>query len=304
MNTSRRKFITNSTITLAGTAILPRFILPSANNKNMLGIQLYTVRDDMKKDPEGTLKRLKKMGYTYVEHAGYKDRKFYNHSVQDFKSFLNHNGLKMLSGHSSLGAKQWDKSKNDFTDEWKYTVEDAAAVGMKYVISPGVDEDLCKTFDDFKWYMDLFNKTGKLCKNAGITFAFHNESYEFDHKLDNTVIYDLLLKLTDKSLVAQQIDIGNMYETGGRAMDYLKRYPGRFTLMHVKDEIKKNANAQGDTKYESTILGKGVIGVKQVIDFAHKSGTAHFIIEQESYQGKTPLECAAQDLKIMKGWGY
>ena len=68
---------------------------------------------------------------------------------------------------------------------------------------------------------------------------YHNESYEFNHSLDGTVLYELLLKLTDQSLVAQQIDIGNMYEPGGRAMDYLKRYPGRFTLMHVKDEIKK-----------------------------------------------------------------
>ena len=195
----------------------------------------------MKKDPAGTLKHLAEMGYKHVEHAGYENRKFYNYSIADFKKLLNDNGLKMASGHSFLGSKQWDKTKNDFTDEWKYTIEDAAAVGMKYVISPGVDEDLCKKSDDFKWYMELFNKTGALCKKSGITFAFHNESYEFNHSLDGTVLYELLLKLTDHSLVAQQIDIGNMYEPGGRALDYLKRYPGRYTLMHVKDEIKKAA---------------------------------------------------------------
>ncbi len=305
MNTSRRKFIINSSITLAGTALLPSAVLSSPRMKeHILGIQLYTIRDDMAKDPGGTVTKLKEMGYTNIEHAGYENRKFYGYSVEDTKGFLNDTGIAMLSGHSFLGAKQWDKSKNDFTDDWKYTIEDAAAVGMKYVISPGLDESLCTNMDNFKWYMDLFNKTGELCKKAGITFAYHNESYEFNHKLDNTVLYDLFLKLTDHSVVAQQIDIGNMYETGGRAMDYLKRYPGRFNLMHVKDEIKKASTGQNDSAYESTILGKGVVGVKEVVDFAMQSGTTHFIIEQESYQGKTPLDCAGEDLKIMKGWGY
>ncbi|MEO6639220.1 MAG: sugar phosphate isomerase/epimerase [Ginsengibacter sp.] len=305
MNTSRRKFIINSSIALAGTSLLPSFVLSAGKMKeHILGIQLYTVRDDMEKDPPGTIERLKQMGYTHVEHAGYENRKFYGYSVEDTKEFLDDTGIAMLSGHSFLGAKQWDKNKNDFTDAWKYTIEDAAAVGMKYVISPGLDESLCTNMDDFKWYMDLFNKTGELCKKSGITFAYHNESYEFNHKLDNTVIYDLVLTLTDQNIVAQQIDIGNMYEPGGRPMDYLKRYPGRFMLMHVKDEIKKTPGGQNDSLYESAVLGTGVVNVKEVVDAALESGTTQFIIEQESYQGKAPLDCAEEDLKIMKGWGY
>lgn len=304
MNTSRRKFIKNSTLSFTGSALLPGIILRQKTAEHTLGIQLYTVRDNMEKDPQSTLEHLAKMGYTHVEHAGYKDRNFYGYPVKTAKQFLEDTGLKMLSGHSFLGAKQWDKSKNDFTDEWKYTIEDAAAVGMKYVISPGLDEDLCKTADDFKWYMQLFNKTGELCKKSGITFAYHNENYEFNHKLDNTLLYDLLLKSTDQSLVAQQIDIGNMYEPGGRALSYLKSYSGRFISMHVKDEIKKTTKDHDNSTYESTVLGKGVIGVKSVVDFALKSGTAYFIIEQESYQGKTPLDCSEEDLKVMKKWGY
>lgn len=278
-------------------------ILKVKKPEHILGIQLYSVRDDMSKDPKGTITRLKKMGYSYVEHAGYKDRKFYGYPVADFKQFLHDTGIKMLSGHSFLGAKQWNGA-GDFTHDWKQTIDDAAAVGMKYIISPGLDEDLCKSSDDFKRYMELFSKTGELCKKSGITFAYHNESYEFNHKLDNVVLYDLLLKLTDHHPVSHQIDIGNMYETGGRAADYLKRYPGRFTLMHVKDEIKKDTSAPNDSAYESTILGKGVVGVKDVVDFAARSGVTHFIIEQESYQGKSPLQCAEEDLKTMKNWGY
>jgi len=302
MNISRRSFIKNSSLTLAGASLLPAFL--KEKNAVIVGIQLYSVRDDMKKDPAGTLKKLAAMGYQYVEHAGYYNGKFYGYSPGDFKKLLNDTGLKMQSGHSFLGSKQWDKSTNDFTDEWKKTIEDAAAVGMKYVISPGVDESLCQNRNDFNHYMDMFNKTGLLCKKSGIHFAFHNESYEFNHSLDSTQLYELILQLTDKNLVAQQMDIGNMWEPGGRPMNYLKKYPGRFLLMHVKNEIKRDSPEKNGNLYESTILSKGVIPVKEVIDYARKTGTKYFIIEQEEYQDKTPLECAAIDLKTMKDWGF
>lgn len=304
MNTSRRTFIKNSSITITGAAMLPHEILREKKHDVVLGLQLYTVRDDMKKDPAGTLKQLAAMGYKNVEHAGYHDRKFYGYSIPDFKKLLNDNGLKMASGHNPLTSKQWDKSKNDFTDEWKYTIEDASAAGLKYMISPGVDERLCTNMDDFKFYIDMHNKTGALCKKTGIHFAFHNESYEFNHSLDGTALYDLILTLTDQSLVLQQMDIGNMYEPGGRPLYYLKKYPGRFLLMHVKDELKRDTPEPNGNIYENTLLGKGVVDVKKVIDFARTSGTKYFIIEQEEYQNKTPLECANEDLKTMKGWGY
>ena len=102
----------------------------------------------------------------------------------------------------------------------------------------------------------------------------------------------------------QQLDIGNMYGAGGRAADVIKRYPGRFASLHVKDEIKSKKGEMG-SNYESTILGKGVLGVKAILDLAKKTGgTEHFIIEQESYQGQAPLDAVKQDLTIMKKWGY
>lgn len=303
MNISRRTFVKNSSITLAGASFLPSF-LNTKDPKVILGLQLYTVRDDMKKDPAGTLKKLAEIGYKYVEHAGYYNQQFYGYSINDFKKLLNDNGLKMDSGHDFLGAKQWDKNAHDFTDEWKRTIEDSAAVGMKYMISPGVDESLCQNMNDFRHYMDMFNKAGDLCKKAGINFAYHNENYEFNHSLDGTALYDLILQSTDKNLVLQQIDIGNMYEPGGRAVDYLKRYPGRFLLMHVKDEMKRESPATNGNEYESCLLTKGIIPIKQIVDYARKTGTKYFIIEQEDFQDKTPLESVAFDLNIMKGFGY
>jgi len=302
MNISRRTFIKNSSLTLAGASFLPSII--NDKEKVTLGIQLYSVRDDVTKDPAGTLQKLAEMGYKYVEHAGYKNGKFYGFSIQDFKKILSDNGLIMESGHNFLGANQWNKSTHDFTDEWKKTIEDSKAVGMKYLISPGVDESLCSNMNDFRHYMDMFNKTGALCKKNGLHFAFHNENYEFNHSLDGTLLYDLLLQSSDKNLVWQQIDIGNMYEPGGRAMDYLKKYPGRFFSMHVKDEMKKEPPPQKGNQYESCLLGKGVIAVKQIVEYARKSGINYFIIEQEDYPDLNPMEAAAYDLKVMQGWGF
>ncbi|HVZ98637.1 MAG TPA: sugar phosphate isomerase/epimerase [Chitinophagaceae bacterium] len=304
MTTSRRTFIKNSTLAIAGTAVLPDMLKFKSPASTILGLQLYTVRDHMQKDPEGTLKKLAAMGFKHVEHAGYHDRKFYGYTPGDFKKLLSDIGLQMASGHTPLTGRAWDKNANDFTDQWKHTIDDAAAVGLKYMISPGVDESFCKNMDDFKMYMDLHNKTGELCKRAGIHFAFHNESYEFNHSLEGTQLYELLLKLCDKNLVAQQIDIGNMYEPGGRAMYYLKKYPGRFMLMHVKDEIKRDTAGQFGNMYESCELDKGIIGVKEIVDYARKTGTKYFIIEQEDYQGVDPLDSSKYDLQVMNKWGF
>jgi sugar phosphate isomerase/epimerase len=304
MNTSRREFLKTGALALAGTAMLPNSILAAARAKDILGVQLYSVRDDMKKDPAGTLQQVASMGYKYVEHANYVNRKFYGWTATEFKKRLDDLGLLMPSGHTVMRQQHWDKAKKDFTDEWKYTVEDAAIVGQKYVISPWLDEELRKTYDDFIAYMDVFNKSGELCKKSGMKFGYHNHDFEFSVQLNGKKLFDLILQNTDPSLVAQQLDIGNMYHAGGIALDIIKQYPNRFELMHVKDEIKSAKGEMGG-QYESTVLGKGVIPVKEVIDLGKKSGgTTHFIIEQESYQGKTPLECIKEDFNMMKKWGY
>jgi len=304
MNNSRRKFIKTGALAIAGTAMFSNEIFAAKKRKEILGIQLYSVRDDMMKDPSGTLKQLADMGYKYVEHANYINRKFYGYSASEFKKVLDDLGLKMPSGHTVMGKQHWDVDKKDFTDAWKNTVEDAAICGQRYVISPWLDVSMRKTIDDFKAYMDVFNKSGELCNKSGMKFGYHNHDFEFTTVLGDTKLYDLILQNTDSKLVAQQMDIGNMYGAGGRALDILKQYPGRFELMHVKDEIKSDKKDAMEG-YESTILGAGVIPVKEIVDMFRKSGgTTHFIVEQESYQGKVPVACAKEDFDIMKKWGY
>ena len=305
MNTSRRYFLKTGTLAIVGTGLLSRQLFAAANPTRVLGIQLYSLRDDMRKDPMGTLKQIAAIGYKNVEHANYVDRKFYGYIATEFKKVLDDLGLKMPSGHTVMNAGHWDDSKKDFTDAWKYTVDDAVTVGQQYVISPWLDESLRKDYDGLLRWLDVFNKSGELCKKAGMKFGYHNHNFEISTKINGQQLYDIIIAHTDPSLVAQQIDIGNMYGVGGRALDIIKKYPGRFELMHVKDEIKSSKQGEMEDGYESTVLGKGVIDVKKIVDTANKiGGTSQFIVEQESYQSITPIESAKLDYEVMKKWGY
>jgi sugar phosphate isomerase/epimerase len=303
MKTSRRTFVKAGAMAAIGTAIFPSSILAaSAKKKEMVGLQLYSVRDDMMKDPLGSLTQLANMGYVYVEHANYIKGKFYGYAPTEFRKVLDSLGLNMISGHTVMNKQDCVPEKNDFSDSWKKTVEDAAILGQKWVISPWMDESMRKTYDDFKRYMDVFNKCGELCKKSGMKFGYHNHDFEFSEKLNGEKIFDIIMKSIHPDLVSMQLDIGNLYNGGAVALDVMKQYPGRFDILHVKDEIPATG---GSEKYESTILGEGIVHTHDVIDLAReKGGTYCYIIEQESYGDKTPMFCAKADLDVMKKWGY
>ena len=302
MKTSRRTFIKSGAMALAAASLIPESVFAAKKKMGIIGVQLYSIRDEMSKDPLGSLTQVAKMGYKYVEHANYVNGKFYGYSPAEFKKVLDGLGLKMISGHTVMSKEHWDEAKNDFADSWKKTVDDAAILGQKYVVSPSMDDNMRKTYDDFKRYMDIFNKCGELCKKKGMKFGYHNHAFEFSENLNNEKLFDIMMKSMDPELVVVQLDIGNLYNGGAVALDVVKQYPGRFENIHVKDEILAT---EGDEKYVSTIIGQGIVNAKEVTDLATKiGGTKVYIIEQESYQGKTPMECIKEDLEIMKKWGY
>jgi len=302
MKTSRRTFIKTGTLAVLGSAVLPKTAFGSVPEKGIVGLQLYSVRDDMSKDPLGSLKQVAEMGYEYVEHADYRNRKFYGYAPAEFRKILDDLGLNMISGHTVMDRQHWDEEKQDFSDSWKWTVEDAAILGQKYVVSPSMDNSMRNKYDDFMRYIDVFNKCGDLCKKNGMKFGYHNHDFEFSEKLNDKKLFDIMMTSLDPEQVVIQLDIGNMYNGGAVAMEIVNQYPGRFENLHVKDEIKAEG---GNEPYESCIIGEGIVEVKEVLDLATKiGGTKVYIIEQESYQGKTPMECVKTDLEIMKGWGY
>ena len=260
MIASRRTFLKNGTLAVAGSMLFSKELFAAKYKNQLVGIQLYSIRDDMKKDPSGTLKKLSDMGYKYVEHANYVNGMFYGYKPAEFKKLLDGLGLSMPSGHTVMGKLHWDADKKQFTDLWKQTVGDAAIAGQEFVISPWLDATLRTTYSDLLAYMEVFNKSGELCKQSGMKFGYHNHDFEFSQKLNDMTVYDIILKNTDPALVMQQLDMGNMYNGGAKANDILKKYPGRFESLHVKDEI---LSGKAEEKYESTVLGKGIVNVKK-----------------------------------------
>ena len=237
MKTSRRNFVKTGAMIALGTAILPRSVFAASAEKTVVGLQLYSVRDDMKSDPKGSLKKLADMGYKVVEHAGYADRKFYGFEPSEFKKILEDLGMKMYSGHVDFGMQAWDASKKDFTDAWKHTVEDAAFMGQKFVITPELAENAQKDYDTLLKVIDLWNKCGELCQKYGMKFGYHDD-FDGNAVLHNMKLYDIIMKNSDPKLTIQQYDIANLYNAAGtNPMDIIKEYPGRFVSLHVKDVL-------------------------------------------------------------------
>ncbi|MGY4536915.1 sugar phosphate isomerase/epimerase [Mucilaginibacter sp. UYNi724] len=304
MNPSRRSFLKTGAIAATAAAIMPKNIFAAPGPIQRVGLQLYSVRDAMMKDPATTLKKLADMGYQHVEHANYINRKFYGWTAKEFKKRLDDLGMQMPSGHTVMTPAHWDAATNDFTDVWKYNVEDAAAMGQKFVISPWMDDKVRHDTDLLKRTMDQFNKSGELCQKFNMKFGYHNHDFEFTTMVGDIRLFDYIMQNTDPEKVSQQLDIGNMYGRENNAAGIIEKYPGRFISMHVKDEVKSADKNEG-TGYESTILGKGVLPVKDVLKTAKKiGGTVYLIIEQESYQGLDPIDCVKIDLQTMKKWGY
>jgi sugar phosphate isomerase/epimerase len=301
MKTTRRDFLRTTALAIAGTALLSKAAWSSAAARPRIitALQLYCVRDDMRQDPLGSLTKLANMGYTHVEHANYVNHQFYGWDASEFKTVLDDLGLKMPSGHTVLAPAHWDESAGDFTPAWKKLVDDAAYMGQEYVVSPWMDPQVYSTYDNFMKFMEVFNKCGELCKKSGMRFGYHNHDFEFSETLNGETLFDLIMNNTDADKVVMQLDTGNMYIAGAKAKDVLAQYPGRYDNIHLKDMIQR-----ADGGYESCLLGEGLVGVKEAADLARDQGTTLFVIEQESYQGKTPMERMEENLEVMKSWGY
>lgn len=305
MTTSRRKFLRLSALGILGAGLLPQTTMAWPKSKNgKFGLQLYTVREDMANDPKDTLEKLADMGYHYIEHANYQDRKFYGYAPKEFKKLLDDLGMKMPSGHVGLSLEHWNAKTNDFTDEWKYTIEDAATAGQDYVVSPSMGEETRTDYDQLKQLLDMFNKSGELCKKSGLRFGYHNHHFEFNTSVNSKNLYEVILNNTDPDIVTQELDIGNMLIGGAQATEILKKYPGRYELLHLKGEIKsENGDMGGD--YEGAPLNEGVLDVESIIKEANRNNDISYsFIEQESYQDSTALESAEKNYEIMKDWGF
>lgn len=265
---------------LASKSALASFTNEEKKLKNF-GLQLWSVRDDLAKDPKGVLKQLATDGYTQIESFEGVKGMFWGMSNTEFKKHMDDLGMKIISSHCDIG-KDFEKK-----------AAEAAAIGMKYLICPWKGPQ--KSLDNFKQFADEFNQKGEICKKNGIRFAYHNHDYSFA-QMDGQFPQDIMMKNTDPKLVDFEMD---MYwvVTGGQDVEtWLYKYRNRFRLCHVKDR-KKNTTE----KDASCDLGTGAIDYPKILKSAKKAGVQYFIVEQENWEGTTPLKAAQADAAYMKG---
>ena len=250
---SRRNFLKTAT-TAAAVSMLPgRLLWAAAEHKiNKVGVQLYTVRDLMKDDFEGTIAKVAQIGYKEVEFAGY-----FGRTADQVKAVLDKNGLKAPSTHV-----QYD----ELDDKFPSVIEFSKKIGLDYIICPWIPEDLRKSPDIWKQAAEKFNKCGEQSKKAGMQFGYHNHWFEF-LPTDGKLPYDELLRLCDANLVKMEMDLCWISTTGTDPVKYFEKYPGRFPLVHVKDmKTMPKVTSGGSQNYGDTVdlteVGSGVIDWK------------------------------------------
>jgi sugar phosphate isomerase/epimerase len=277
--TSRREFLKT-----AGALTLGAWAWPgeaAATKVQNIGIQLYTVRQEMLADAKGTLAQLAKLGYKELESARSPKGHYYGFSAKEIKQVTKDLGLNLRSGHVHI-----DK-------DWQKTVDEAAASGQQYLICSSLPRT-GQTISNYQQVAEIFNKSAEDCRKANLIFGYHNHEYEFE-KDKGRVLYDVLLEETDKDLVKMELDLGWVLVTGNDPVHYFEKYPNRFPLWHLKD-MKKD-------KAESTEFGKGRINIPYMFRQAKKSGMKYFFVEQEEYAGK-PIDSVRHNIEYLKKLNY
>ena len=289
--TDRRQFLKTiaegGVILGAGTLAGPTWAFASTQPK--IGLQLYTVRDDLKKDLDGTLRAVAAIGYREVETAPDET------PAKTLAAALSANGLSTPSGHCATFhvAEQPDTM-----------IERTKTLGQKFLICAwpqGLDANLhCDrsrdshklTMDDFRRHAELFNRFGEQCRKAGIQFGYHNHNFEFREQ-GGVIPYDDLLQRTDAKLVKLEVDCYWVSRAGKDPVDFLRKYGDRIQLLHIKDMKPVSAPAfDTETGGDAfTEVGTGTIGWRRIFDEAGKTGVRYAFIEQDKC-ARPPVESA------------
>ena len=240
-----------------------------------IGVQLYSIRDVIgnpeayARNHEEAFKALAQMGYTSVEAACYSDGKLYGVDPEQYKADLEAAGLKSLSTHIGRNLSDEELASGDFTESmkwWDQAIAAHKAAGCKYVVCPSFA--VPQTLAGLKTYCDYFNAIGAKCKENGMLFGYHNHSHEFN-KVEDKVIYDFMLENTNPESVFFEMDVYWAVMGHAAPVEYFKKYPGRFTMLHIKDYRE---------------LGEsGMVGFDAIFNNAGLAGMKDFIVEIEAF---------------------
>ena len=290
---NRRSFIKSASFYSAGILVAPSIPAWIKAKPAIIGLQLYTVRDAMKDDPAGTLAKVAKIGYNSLEGATYTgSEKFYGMDPQTFKGVLKDNGQVMRSCHYRLGEDNTDGAlKGTILDDWKHAVEDAAAVGIQYMVCAWLSPKERLGLDHYKKLAMDFNTAAETCKAAGIQFCYHNHDFEFEQQ-DGKYPYDVLLDETDAGMVKMEMDMYWVSKAGQDPINLIEKHPGRFPLWHLKD-------MDGTADHAFTEVGNGTIDFKKIFTHAGKAGMKYFFVEQDKCPG-SPFDSITKSITYIK----
>ena len=240
---------------------------------------MYSLREDLPKDPKGVLAKVASYGYKQIE--GYEGDMglFWGMSNKDFKMYMDDLGMEYIASHCNI-----DK-------DFERKAGEAAEIGMKYLICPGRKK---KSIDGYRQNADEFNEKGEICRKNGIKFAYHNHEYSFE-VMEGQFPQDIMMQNTDPKLVDFELDIYWIVTGNQDPVEWFKKYPNRFVLGHVKDRL-----AGTTERGASCTLGHGIIDYPKMMKYAKAAGMKYFIVEQERYDEGTPLECVENDAKYMR----
>ncbi len=262
----RRNFIKTASAGMLAGALMPRMLLAGNPPSASIGLQLYSLRNEIGEDLEGSLKKIAAIGYKKLEAAGYKDGKFYGMAPADFSSLVNDLGMELCSSHLT------------FSDDEIGTVLNAhKQAGIQYLVWPWVNKNERTGPADYTADAEKYNLIGKMCTDNGMRFGYHNHDFEF-HPLQGKIPYDVLLENTDPALVMMEIDLYWITYAGKDPMKYFEKYPGRFELWHVKDMASGEA-------MEMTEVGSGIIDYAALFEAAGLAGMKEFFVEQDTIKG-------------------
>jgi sugar phosphate isomerase/epimerase len=275
---NRRDFLRTaggSATVAAMSSQLPGFLFANPYGKP-IGLQLYTLREQLEKDVAATIQELAKIGYKDVEIYS-----LYGKSPAEFRTILNDNGIAASSGHYLLP---------DVKTNWDKHVADAKTLDLKYMVHAILEPEDRRSLDDYKRLAELFNKAGEATQKAGIQFCYHNHNFEFT-KYGDTTAYDYLLTALDPKRVKFEMDCFWVTHAGEDPVAYFKKYPGRFPLLHIKDMKDKPAPSHElDAKLGLFApVGQGTINWKRIFTAARQGGIEHYYVEQD-YCEQPPLE--------------
>ncbi len=289
MVTSRRSFLKSAGYASAGLLIAPGFAKKKYRD---IGVQLYTVRDAMAKDPAGTLAKVAQIGYTTVE-GNYGPDTFYGMDPKTFAALLKTNGLAIPSAHYRLGEDKTNGQapKGTILNGWNKAVDDAAAIGLKYMVCAWLSPTERGSLDHYKTLAGELNTAGEACKKAGIQLCYHNHDFEFE-KQGDVYPYDVLLDNSDKDLVKLEMDMYWVTKAGQDPVAIINKHPGRYPLWHLKD-------MDNTPKHFFTEVGNGTIDFKNIFKHANTAGLKYFFVEEDICPG-SPFDSIKMSYNYIK----